>query len=330
MKKKWIIGGVVSLLIVICLYFYRTNTKEDEPRKVIAVSVVGPTHQWSEAVRVYAEERVKAIAEKNNWDYILTVGMDSNEQSRQVIELADKGVDCLVILPMDGASLKTAAVTVQKKGVPIVIFDREIPDFNPEATVKGDNYGIGTKTADIFNSKFPKGTTVLEIMGDTSTVPFQRTDGYNNEIADAITTIEIGYAGWKRDQAKQLFVEWVENASQEEKEAVEAVYTHDDEIALGVLDALDEYRKEHSGERMVRNLKVIAGSSGLQEFYQRIATEESYDLFSLTYSPDMIQKALDIAEKIIKKEEYDEMTVFPTVEVNKYNVKRYLNDKLPF
>lgn len=330
MKKVGIVGGITLILLVVCFQLYKKDIRKEEPRKVLGVSLIGPTHQWPEGVRVYAKEKVNEIAERNNWDYILTIGKDSNEQSRQIIELADKKVDCLVILPMDGASLKTAAVTAQKQGIPIVIFDREIPDFNPEATVKGDNYGIGTKTAAILNDEFPKGTTVLEIMGDTSTVPFQRMDGYNNKIAASFHTVEIGYTGWQRGQAKQLFKDWVNTAPEEEKEAVEAVYTHDDEIALGVLDALDEYKASKQGEKMLKNLRVIAGSSGSQEFYKRIASEGEYELFSLTYSPDMVQKALDIAEKIIKKEDYEEMTVFPTLEVNKKNVRRYLNDKLPF
>ena len=64
----------------------------------------------------------------------------------------------------------------------LVIFDREVPDFTPDVTVKGDNVGIGVATAEIFNATFPEGTHVLEFMGDTSSVPTQRTAGYDDTI----------------------------------------------------------------------------------------------------------------------------------------------------
>lgn len=332
MKKKILLSSfiliIISFIIVSGISIIRSNQMVMENKKTIAVSVIGPTHSWAKAVEYYAKKEVEKVAKENGWDYIVSVGNDSNEQSQQVIELANKKVDCIVMIPMDGASLKTAATVVQKANIPIVIFDREIPDFAPTATVKGDNAGIGIKTAEILNNYFDKNTTVLEIMGDTSTVPFQRTDGYNNTIADSFTTIQIGYAEWQRKVASNLFTNWLETASQEERSTVGAIYTHDDEIALGVLDILDEYKNR--GESILPNLKVIAGSSGSQEMFRRIEEEDDYSLFSLTYSPSMIEYAIRTAEKIIKDEDYEEMMIFPTLKIDKKNVQEYIDPNSPF
>ncbi|MHB8061027.1 MAG: substrate-binding domain-containing protein [Ruminiclostridium sp.] len=336
MKKR--IGYILCLYLLIMFlftgsdsFFYKAGTVSEAARqKVIAVSTIGPTHLWAEGVLYYAQEEIKKVAQENGWKYVCMVGNDSNEQSEQIIELVAKKVDCIIMLPMDGASLKTAAIAVQKADIPLVIFDREIPDFVPAATLKGDNSGIGITTAKFLNNYFPKGTKVLEFMGDTSTVPSQRTDGYDETINQNFTKEQVGFTGWQRDEAKVLFDGWVEKNSQEAIDKVGAIFTHDDEIALGILDALDAYKADPSFKKTFKNLKVIAGSSGSQDMYKRILTEEKYYLFSLTYSPSMICDAVRIGEKIIKGEDYKEMTICSTVNVNKSNVVNFIDENSPF
>ncbi len=310
------------------IYSEKTAISDRNDRITIAVSTIGPTHTWAEGVLSHAEDELKKVAEENDWDYICLAGNDANEQSEQVISLIAQEVDCIILLPMDGASLKTAAKSVQKAGIPLVIFDREIPDFAPAATVKGDNSGIGITTARIFNEYFPQGTKVLELMGDTSSVPFQRTDGYNDTILPSFTTEQVGYTGWQRSYTGALFQSWLKEQTAEERAAVGAVFTHDDEISLGILDVLDACRAR--GEDPLPNLQVIAGSSGSQEMFHRIGAEDRYYLFSLTYLPQMMREAIRTGEKIIKGEDYDEMKIIPTVEVKKSNYRDYLDDDSPF
>lgn len=331
-KRRKNLSAILIFLIIFAMLtgFCGCGEKQTEKRVTIAVSTIGPTHSWAEGVLYYAEEELKKVAEENDWDYICVVGNDANEQSQQVVELVEQGVDCIIMLPMDGASLKTAAITVKQAGIPLVIFDREIPDFAPDATVKGDNPGIGIKTAEYLNNYFPKGAVVLEVMGDTSTVPFQRTDGYDETIADTFEKIQLGYTEWQREETYNMFKQWVEEQPEETRQSINAIFTHDDEIALGILDALDEYKKQGIIEEMFPNLKVIAGSSGSQEMYQRILTEEDYVLFSLSYWPQMIQEAVRVGEKIIKDEPYEEMTIISTIYVGKMQVEKYIDSKSPF
>lgn len=329
-KKQAILVLILTIVWIMGIVINHEEVCEEPERPIIAVSMIGETHKWPVGVRYYAEQEVKRVAEENGWDYEFVVGNTANEQSDQIIQLIDQGVDCIVMLPMDGASLKTAAMSVQDAGIPLVIFDREIPDFAPTATVKGDNSGIGKMTADIFNGMFPDGTKVLEIMGDTSTVPQQRTDGFNEVLRDNFEKEQIGFTGWQRANARKIFEEWVSEHTQEEIDKVGAIFTHDDEIALGVLDALDAYENARDGGKTFHNLKVIAGSAGAKEMYQRIMTEERYTLFSLTYSAAMIEEAIRVGERIIKEEDYEEMTIIRTVEVNKANVAEYYDEDAPY
>lgn len=319
---------IITVLLAVVLVL--TVSACGEKVKTIAVSIPGATHGWPVGVVYHAENEVKAVAEENGWEYELVTADTAAEQANQIDTLISEDVDCIVMLPFDGASLKAAAQDIMDAGIYLVIFDREVPDFTPDVTVKGDNVGIGAETAKIFNDMFPNGTHVLEFMGDTSTVPTQRTQGYDDNINSNFTKERLGYTGWQRDEARTLFENWVDSSSQAEIDAVEAIFTHDDPLALGILDALDAYAADPNFTKTFDNLKVIASSAGAQLMYNRMMTEETYTLFSMTYSPGMIKDAIRAGEKLMLGEEVETYIVLPTIEVNQDNVSNYLDPDSPF
>lgn len=200
----------ISLLFFFAAFLSLSVTGRAEKAKpsiTLAVCVAGPDHEWTEMVMENAQEELREIEERNGWNTVACSAGSSYEQSQQVVDLVNQDVDCIVLQPVDGASLKTAAITVQKADIPLVIFDREIPEFAPTATVKGDNWGLGESSAVFFNNYFPEGTTILELMGDTSTVPFQRTDGFDHELNDNMTKIQVGYTEWQREITRNLFTD---------------------------------------------------------------------------------------------------------------------------
>ncbi len=291
----------------------------------IAVSIPGPDHEWTQDVATYAREELDLLEDKYGWETILISADSSYEQSQQVVDLVTQDVDCIILQPVDGSSLKTAAIAVQRADIPLVIFDREIPEFAPSATVKGDNRGIGEASATIINNAFPEGTTVLELMGDTSTVPFLRTDGFDTVLNENNRKIQVGYTEWQRSVTRDLFYQWIAKQNEKTTSTVGAIYTHDDEIALGVLDILDKMREAGTVDQIFPNLKIIIGSSSLQRMYQRIESEENYRLISMTYNASMIQEAIDVGSRILRQEDYEEMTIFPTETVSKKNVEAFID-----
>ncbi len=116
----------------------------------------------------------------------------------------------------------------------------------------------------------------------------------------------------------------------EELEKVEAIYTHDDLIALGVLDVLDSYNSLNIKETPLPNLSIVVGISGSQAFLDRMDEEESYDLITLTYPPSMIVEAIRIGEMIIMNEDYDEMTIISPEYIHMNNYEAYIDDMAPY
>jgi len=68
---------------------------------------------------------------------------DSEKQIEQIRYLIDKGVDCLVIIPVDGEMLTDVIEEAKKKNISVVCYDRIIPNANADLYISFDNNMVG-------------------------------------------------------------------------------------------------------------------------------------------------------------------------------------------
>ena len=147
--------------------------------------------------------------------------------------------------------------------------------------------------------------------GDNSSVPEMRNNGFqtilkeNGWSDDQIAGLKsTAYTGWSRSEGKKLFTEWLEASTVDEITATKFIFTHDDEIAMGILEALQSSDIDEAKKEAFLNAGVNLGaSSGLNEIYSVLKGihQRDYsaqvaklaDLFSVTYDPAMIQTAID-------------------------------------
>ena len=286
----------------------------------IAVLVPNADHGWTGAVMTYAEEYVAQINDAGKYTAKVITSTDAANQISQIEDLIEnKTAKNVVILPQDNtveASMKKLA----SSGIPFVMFDRIIDSVSADAvaSVKGDNNGIGAETAKRFiaNGMQP-GDKILIIPGDNSSVPGMRNDGFKAVLAEngwtqeQIDAIEsTDYTGWSRSKGKELFTSWLDAHTVEEITACKWIFTHDDEIAMGILEALKSSEIDaEKKEAFYAAQPHIGTSSGLNEIYSVLKGihQKDYsaevanlgDLFSVTYDPAMIQTAIqDMIDKL--------------------------------
>ena len=68
---------------------------------------------------------------------------DVEKQKEQIEYLVDKGVDCLVIIPVDGGALADSVALAKDNGIPVVSYDRLIPKANTDLYISFDNKLVG-------------------------------------------------------------------------------------------------------------------------------------------------------------------------------------------
>lgn len=310
----------------------------------IAVLVPNADHGWTGAVMTYAEEYVAKINDEGKYTATVITSTDAANQISQIEDLIEnKTAKNVVILPQDNtveASMKKLAAS----GIPFVMFDRVIDSVAADAvaSVKGDNNGIGAETAKRFIANGMKpGDKILIIPGDNSSVPGMRNDGFKGvllengwtqEQVDAIESTD--YTGWSRAKGKELFTAWLDAHTVEEITACKWIFTHDDEIAMGMLEALKS--SEIDAEKKAAFYAAdphIGTSSGLNEIYSVLKgihqkdytaeVAELGDLFSVTYDPAMIQTAIQDMIDSIEGKAVTADHVIPVSVVDATNVNEF-------
>ena len=280
----------------------------------IAILVPNADHGWTGAVLTYAEEKAEAINAEGKYTAKVISSADPANQITQVEDIIDnESAKSIVILPQDN-TLETTMKKLADSGIPFVMFDRVIDTVAEQAvaSVKGDNEGIGAETAKRFiASGMVPGDKILIMPGDNSSVPQMRNDGFfgvlleNGWTQEQVDAIEsTAYTGWSRSEGKKLFIEWLDSNTVEEITACKWIFTHDDEIAMGILEALKSSEIDTAKKDAFLSAGVHLGtSSGLNEIYSVLKGihQKDYsaevaglaDLFSVTYDPAMIQIACD-------------------------------------
>ena len=305
MKK--IVALLLALMLVCSAAAFAAGTD-------IAILVPNADHGWTGAVLTYAEEKAEAINAEGKYTAKVISSADPANQISQVEDIIEnESAKSIVILPQDN-TLETTMKKLADSGIPFVMFDRVIDTVAEQAvaSVKGDNEGIGAETAKRFIAAgMVPGDKILIMPGDNSSVPQMRNDGFfgvlleNGWTQEQVDAIEsTAYTGWSRSEGKKLFIEWLDSNTVEEITACKWIFTHDDEIAMGILEALKSSEIDTAKKEAFLSAGVhLASSSGLNEMYSVIKGihQKDYsaevaglaDLFSVTYDPAMIQIACD-------------------------------------
>lgn len=164
---------------------------------------------------------------------------DSAKQSNDVDDLIQQGVSALLINPADSAAISTAVQSANSTGIPVVTLDRSADKGQVVTLVASDNVKGGNMAAQYIVDKVGKGAKVIELEGvPGASATRERGKGFH-EIADKQLKV-IAKQTADFDRSKGLNV--MENLLQSHPD-VQAVFAHNDEMALGAIEAIQSSGK---------------------------------------------------------------------------------------
>jgi ribose transport system substrate-binding protein len=311
-----VLGGSI-LGLAACNEEKPSTTPDPSPDKkeeiTIGMSFPHADHGWMGAVIKYAKDEGKNQGVKVE----MTTAPDPSTQANNVDDLITKQPDAIVMLPHETDALTPAAKTIQDAGIPLVVFDREVNDGAYTSLIKGDNVGIGENAATFIGEKLNGEGKVVIISAVPSSVNTQRLEGFTSVVEEKYPNLEI-LAEQNGEFTREKGYEVMQNFLTAHQE-IDAVYTLDDEMALGALQAIEEAERQ--------DIKIMTGAGGNKEFYGKIKDSESIELATFTYSPLMIKEAVKKAVSLAKGEEVGEKdTTLPAEKVSKENIDAYYNE----
>jgi ribose transport system substrate-binding protein len=264
----------------------------------IAVSVPAADHGWLAAV----SKDARAIGEELE-GVELTINdsaTDSASQADQIETIINDKPDALVVLPFEGDALTPVAQKATAAGIPVINVDREFSTPGAFRTwIGGDNYGIGWQAGNYFADELKCKGNVAEIQGLAGiSVTELRTQGFNDAIKrrcqDGIKVVASQPADFNPDKGLSV----MENILQGNKQ-IDAVYTHDDDMAEGVIAAIENANREDE--------MFLTGAGGSKAIMDRI---EAGGLVRATflYNPTMAASAVNLAALIARGEGMQDLT----------------------
>jgi ribose transport system substrate-binding protein len=273
-----------------------SNQSEGGPVK-IAFSAPAADHGWLKAI----SDNAKAEAEELG-DVELTVNdsaANAAEQADQIETLINQKPDALVVLPAEGDPLTPVAQKATAAGIPVINVDREFS--TPGAFrlwIGGDNYGIGWQAGNYFADQLKCQGNVVEIQGIAGiSVTEERTKGFADAIKarcqDGIKIVAQQPADFLPDKGLSV----MENILQAQ-DKIDGVYTHDDDMAEGVVSAIENANRQDE--------MFLTGAGGSKAAMDRIEQGGLYRATFL-YNPSMSASAIELARLIVRGEGMQEL-----------------------
>ena len=287
----------------------------------IAFSAPAADHGWLKAISDNAREQAEQLG-----DVELTANDSATsaaEQADQIETLISRKPDALVILPFEGDALTPVALKATQAGIPVVNVDREFSEEGASRTfIGGDNYGIGWQAGNFFADQLKCQGNVVEIQGLAGiSVTEQRSEGFRDALrrrcGDRVRIVASQPADFLPDRGLAV----MENILQAQRD-IDAVYTHDDDMAEGVVAAIENANRQDE--------MFLTGAGGSEAAMNRIEQGGLYRATFL-YNPVMSGSAIRLARLIAKGQGLEELVVpevpsriqVPATTVTRENVAQY-------
>lgn len=162
------------------------------------------------------------------------------EQVAQMEYFIEKGVDVIVVVPIDAKALETVIEKAQNKGIGIISYDRLTTGVRPDLYISFNNESVGTLMGKAVARKLNKGDRVLMICGPKSdgNVAYVE-EAFRKEMETAqIAVADVTYIDdWKAELAAEYVSEHLD-----EVRNVQAIMCGNDNLATYVIQVLAEQR----------------------------------------------------------------------------------------
>ena len=318
---------IISLLLVLFTAFALTACGGASDAKTIAVIMPGADHGFLGESIAHAEAATQELAEAAGYNYVFLISDDVNQQASQIETVIADGVDVVVLWPHNGDELKAAAQQIVNAGISLIIYDRLISDFDETAELLGDNVTIGEKTGLYFNEYFAADlatgdVNILEFKGDNSSVPMQRHSGFFSTANSNFSVVNEYDTSWSKDNAQTQMETFLSSNTQEVVEGIKGIFTHDAEVALGVLQAIESYDGDYDLD--IRLVSAVSCPKELLDVYDHYH-DLGIDIVSYSFSPAMVVEAIQLGIDVLDGKIVSGQYLIPTEAVDFSNYEEFEN-----
>ncbi|MEP9405173.1 ribose ABC transporter substrate-binding protein RbsB [Peribacillus frigoritolerans] len=305
MKKIVSIIMVLSLMVLAACSMDSGLTDDKKEKKdsmkdvKVGVSISTLNNPFFVSLKDGIEKEAK---EKGMKVTVVDAQDDTAKQISGIEDLILQKVDVLLVNPTDSAAISSAVKDANDAGIPVITIDRSSDEGDIETFIASDNVAGGEMAAEYLVKELGEKAKVVELEGVSgASATRERGKGFHN-IADKQLEVPTSQTA-EFDRTKGLNV--MENILQGNKD-IQAVFAHNDEMALGAIEAIKAAGKDI----------IVVGFDGNDDALK--AVENGELKATIAQQPALIgEEAVNAAEKILKGDKVDDTISVPLKLVTK-------------
>ncbi|WP_214847658.1 sugar ABC transporter substrate-binding protein [Exiguobacterium sp. s193] len=238
LNKSWLIVLVIWTTAVLAITNVFVSQEENPDRDVVAFTIVNDKHEFAQRLIT----AFKAEAKANKYEAVVATSHNSRINEReQIREFIKLKVDAIFITTFDDVYITSAIEEAKRNGIPVFAIDRLIHSDAVVSSITSNNQMIGEQLASYVKGELLKrnGTSsgkVVEITGTTNVYTTnERHKGFVKAIEKepGISIVNSASGDFDPVTSERVMRRIIEAGTE-----FDAVYCHNDDIALGVLEAL--------------------------------------------------------------------------------------------
>jgi ribose transport system substrate-binding protein len=305
MKKIVSIIMVLSLMVLAACSMDSGLTDDKKEKKdsmkdvKVGVSISTLNNPFFVSLKDGIEKEAK---EKGMKVTVVDAQDDTAKQISGIEDLILQKVDVILVNPTDSSAISSAVQSANEAGIPVITIDRSSDEGDIETFIASDNVAGGEMAAEYLVKELGEKAKVVELEGVSgASATRERGKGFHN-IADKQLEVLTSQTA-EFDRTKGLNV--MENILQGDKD-IQAVFAHNDEMALGAIEAIKAAGKDI----------IVVGFDGNDDALK--AVENGELKATIAQQPALIgEEAVNAAEKILKGDKVDDTISVPLKLVTK-------------
>ncbi|MBA8853578.1 ribose transport system substrate-binding protein [Ochrobactrum intermedium] len=270
---------------------------------------------------VQLKEGAEAAAKASgNTLVFLDANGDVSKQNNDIQDLITQGVNAIIINPVNPDAVVPSLEAAVSAGIPVITVDRSVNGDGVTAHIGRDNKKMGQLVGEAVVEKLKadgvESAKIIEIQGDAGgAVMMDRRDGFHKAFEGSKHKIVAGpYAEYIRANAVTAMQDLLQANPD-----VKVVYAHNDDMALGALQVLQE-----SG----RDDVSVAGVDGLSEALEAVSKGNSYIATALNDPKYLGDVTIQVAIQAAAKKDVPKFVDAGTEVVTKENVSKFPHESL--
>jgi ribose transport system substrate-binding protein len=311
----------IALLVISSMAVFASGGKESSAAAAggakkfqVAISLPPANNAWQ--AKLLDSVNAEVAKDTNQFSFTVKNAVDDADQLNMLQTFKTGGYDMIMVLPGNGTLMTPICEDIYNAGIKLFVIDRPIEGDKYTVFYGGDNPGGGRNAAKYIGDRLGGKGQIAVLRSYVGTpIDLQRYNGFMDVLKKDYPGIKILVEG-DGEFNQEAGLKAMSNILPAYPK-IDAVYTQDDEAAVGALTAI--------GNANRKDIQFITGFGGSKTAYSLMMNKDPLFGASMSYFPTLGGRAVALAKEILKGGTFKKDNIEPSIVVTQDNVAKYMD-----